>query len=78
MAMIKQLWTGTVIVHGRPRQPQDQESVKRANGDFKNMLYARLKDVKKEHNQWVSESPYVQYSQNNTYHSGIRATSYRV
>ena len=51
MARIKQLWTGTVIVHGRPRHPQDQGSVERANGDFKNMLYARLRDVKKELNQ---------------------------
>ena len=78
MARIKQLWTGTAIVHGRPRQSQDQGSVERANGDFKNMLHARLKDVKKELNQCVSELPYVQYSKNNAYHSGIRATSYRV
>ena len=78
MARIKQLWTGTVIVHGRPRHPQDQGSVERANGDFKNMLYARLRDVKKEMNQWVGELPYVQYSKNNAYHSGIRTTPYRV
>ena len=77
MARIKQLWTGTVIVHGRPRHPQDQGSVERANGDFKNMLYARLRDVK-ELNQWVGELPYVQYSKNNAYHSGIRTTPYRV
>ena len=38
MARIKQLWTDTVIVHGRPRHPQDQGSVERANGDFKNMI----------------------------------------
>ena len=49
-------------MHGRPRHPQDQGSVERANGDFKNMLYARLRDVKKELNQWVGELPYVQYS----------------
>ena len=78
MARIKQLWTGTVIVHGKPRHPQDQGSVERANGDFKNMLYARLRDVKKELNQWVGELPYVQYSKNNAYHSGIRTTPYRV
>ena len=78
MARIKQLWTGTVIVHGRPRHPQDQGSVERANGDFKNMLYARLRDVKKELNQWVGELPYMQYSKNNAYHSGIRTTPYRV
>ena len=42
------------------------------------MLYARLRDVKKELNQWVGELPYVQYSKNNAYHSGIRTTPYRV
>ena len=65
-------------MHERPRQPQDQGSVERAIRDFKNMLYVRLRDVKKEMNQWVSEFPYVWYSKNNAYHSGIRATSYRV
>ena len=54
MARIKELWTSTRIVHGRPRHPEDQGSVERANKDFKLMLYARLKDVKKEYNQWVS------------------------
>ena len=39
MARINELWKGTKIVHGRPRHPQDQGSVERANGDFKNMLY---------------------------------------
>ena len=62
--MIKQLWTGTVIVHGRLRQLRDQGSVERANGDFKNVLYAGLKDVKKAINQWISELPYVEYTKN--------------
>ena len=78
MARIKQLWTGTVIVHRRPRHPQDQGSVERADGDFKNMLYARLKDAKKVLNQWVGELSYVQYSKNNAFYSGIRTTPYRV
>ena len=65
-------------MYRRMRQPQDQGSVERANGDFKNMLYARLRDVKKALNQWVGELPYVQYSKSNAYHSGIRATPYRV
>ena len=42
------------------------------------MLYARLRDVKKELNQWVGELPYVQYSKNNAYYSGTRTTPYRV
>ena len=78
MARIKELWTSTRIVHGRPRHPEDQGSVERANKDFKLMLYARLKDVKKEYNQWVSELPFIQYCKNNAHHSGIRGTPYCV
>ena len=47
MARINELWKATKIVYDRPRHPQDQGSVERANGDFKNMLYTWLRDVKK-------------------------------
>ena len=53
LAILHRLWSSTRIVHGRPRHPEDQGSVERANADFKNLLYARLKDENKEHNQWV-------------------------
>ena len=78
MARINELWKGTKIVHGRPRHPQDQRSVERANGDFKNMLYARIRDVKKESSQWLSELPHVQYSKNTAFHSGINCTPFSV
>ena len=78
MTRIKELWTSTRIVHVRPRHPEDQGSVERANRDFKLMLYARLKDVKKEYNQWISELPFIQYCKNNAHHSGIRGTPYCV
>ena len=31
---ITELWPGLVIVHGRPRRPQTQGCVERANGDL--------------------------------------------
>ena len=52
--------------------------MERANGDFKNMLYAGLRDVKKECSQWVSELPHVQYSKNTAFHSGINCTPFSV
>ena len=52
--------------------------MERANGDFKNMLYARLRDVKKECSQWVSELPHVQYSKNTAFHSGINCMPFSV
>jgi len=35
---LKQLWPECVIVHGRPRHPQSQENIKRANQDVEHML----------------------------------------
>ena len=78
LAVLHRLWSSTRIVHGRPRHPEDQGSVERANADFKNLLYARLKDENKEHNQWVGVLHYVQYSKNISYHRGINATPYSV
>ena len=38
MARINELWKGTDIMFDRPRHPQKQGSVDRANGNFKNMF----------------------------------------
>ena len=35
---IKRLWPGCVIVRGRPRHPQTQSSIERANKDVEEML----------------------------------------
>ena len=61
-----------------PRGSEDQGSVERANGDFKKLLYARLKDEKKEQNQWVSVLHFVQSSKNIANHRGINATPFSV
>ena len=38
IARIKRLWPGCVIVRGRPRHPQTQGSIERANKDVEEML----------------------------------------
>lgn len=38
------LWPKCKIIHGRPRYPQSQGSVKRCNQDVKNMLRAWIID----------------------------------
>ena len=35
-----EFWPRLVMVHGKPRHPQSQGSVERANGDIKDMLVA--------------------------------------
>ena len=39
---LKRAWRNLVLVHGKPRHPQSQVSVERANGDIKDMLVAWL------------------------------------
>ena len=80
MVRINELWNGTKIVHYMPHHRQNEMSMERTNGDFNNMLYAQLRDVK-ECSQWVSELPYVQtikYSKNIAFHSGINCIPFSV
>ena len=41
---MKELWPELVIVHGKPRHPQSQGSVERANYDIKDMLVAWMSE----------------------------------
>jgi transposase InsO family protein len=40
---LRLLWPEMVLVNGKPRHPQSQGSVERANGDFMNMLGAWMR-----------------------------------
>ena len=41
---LKLVWPKLALFHGKPRHPQSQGSVERANGDIKDMLVAWLAD----------------------------------
>ncbi|XP_076036969.1 KRAB-A domain-containing protein 2-like [Oratosquilla oratoria] len=41
---LKEVWPKLTLVHGKPRHPQSQGSVERANGDIKDMLVAWMAD----------------------------------
>jgi hypothetical protein len=41
---LRSLWQELVIVHGRPRHPQSQGSVERANADIKEMIISWMND----------------------------------
>jgi transposase InsO family protein len=49
---LKSLWPDLKFVHGRPRHPQSQGSVERANGDVKEMFAT-----------WLSENNTTQWSE---------------
>ena len=71
---LKQLWPDLVIIHGKPRQPQSQGTVERANCDVKDMLVAWLAD--NNTNEWTVGLKFVQFQKNSSHHSGIRRSPF--
>ncbi|KAK4304815.1 hypothetical protein Pmani_023250 [Petrolisthes manimaculis] len=71
---LKAVWPDLTIVHGKPRHPQSQGSVERANGDLKDMLIAWLADNNTQ--DWTAGIKFVQFQKNSAYHSGIKCSPY--
>ncbi|XP_076049296.1 KRAB-A domain-containing protein 2-like [Oratosquilla oratoria] len=71
---LKLLWPDLVMVHGKPRHPQNQGSVERANCDIKDMLVAWLGD--NQTTDWVVGLKFVQFQKNSSYHSGIKRSPF--
>ncbi|XP_068227706.1 uncharacterized protein [Palaemon carinicauda] len=67
-------WPRLVIVHGKPRHPQSQGSLERANGDIKDMLVAWMGD--NDTNDWSIGIKFVQVQKNSNFHSGIGRAPY--
>ena len=71
---LKEFWPSLKMAHGKPRYPQSQGSVERANGDIKDMLVAWLADNNSQ--DWVAGIKFVQFHKNSSYHSGIKRSPY--
>jgi len=71
---LKEMWPSLVMVHGKPRHPQSQGSVKRANGDIKDKLVAWMGDNKT--NDWTIGLKFVQFQKNSSLHAGIQRSPY--
>ena len=54
------------LVHEKPRNPQSQGSVERANGDIKDMLVAWMADNKSQ--DWTTGITFVQIQNNSAHH----------
>ena len=65
---VKALWPGIHLVHGRPRHPQSQGSVERANGDIKKMLVAWMRENASK--RWTIGIKFVQFQKNKGKHAG--------
>lgn len=71
---LKSMWPTLALVHGKPRHPQSQGSVERANGDIKDMLVAWMSDQNSQ--DWSVGIKFVQFQKNAAYHSGIKCSPY--
>ena len=71
---LKLLWPDLVMVHGKPRHPQSQGSVERANCDIKDMLVAWLSD--NNTTDWTVGLKFVQFQKNSSFHSGIQRSPF--
>ncbi|CAF0967028.1 unnamed protein product [Brachionus calyciflorus] len=71
---LKLIWKDMVIVHGKPRHPQSQGSIERANADVKNMLCMWMKDNYSKN--WSLGLKFVQMQKNNSFHRTIKCTPY--
>ena len=72
---LKVIWPQLIIVHGKPRHPQSQGSVERANGDIKDMLCAWMHD--NNTNDWSLGIKFVQLQKNTSHHAGINRAPYK-
>ena len=71
---LMELWSELVIVHGKPRHPQSQGSVERANSDIKYMLIAWMSEKDTRH--WIVGIKFVQFRNNSSYSAGIKQSPY--
>ncbi|XP_070182237.1 KRAB-A domain-containing protein 2-like [Littorina saxatilis] len=72
---VAQLWPDLKIVHGKPRQPQSQGSVERANSDIKDMLVAWMSENKTTN--WTAGIKFVQFRKNTSHHAGIGRSPFK-
>ncbi|KAI6647401.1 KRAB-A domain-containing protein 2-like [Oopsacas minuta] len=71
------VWPALIMVHGKPRHPQSEGSVGRANGDIKDMLIAWIGDTSTA-DWWSTGIKFVQFQKNSSLHSGIKRAPYAV
>ncbi|CAC5414153.1 unnamed protein product [Mytilus coruscus] len=73
--LTKSLWPDLKIVHGRPRHPQSQGSVEKANADVKEMLATWLSENNSR--QWSEGLRFIQFQKNRSYLRVIGQSPYK-
>ena len=73
---LKELWPGCICVRGRPRHPQTQGSIERANSDVQKILGAWMKTHQSK--CWSIGIHWVAWTKNNRYHHTTMYTPYQL
>lgn len=71
---LKKIWSNLKIIHSRPRHPQSQGSVERANGDIEQMLRCWVND--NNCIDWERGLPFVQFQKNLAFNRTIKCCPY--
>ena len=75
LSTLAEKWPSLKVVHGKPRHPESQGAVERADRDIKDTLFGMMYD----HDSdlcWIKYLRWVQWNHNTSYHTAIRMTSY--
>ena len=73
--VLTKYWPHCKLIHSRPRHPQSQGSVERANGDVMNMLRGWLSN--NNSSSWVEGLKFIQMCKNNAYNRTINCSPYK-
>ena len=69
------MWPDLVIVHGKPRHPQSQGSIERANGNVEDMILSWLND--KQTTNWATGLKFVQLQKNTAVNRILGTSPYK-
>ena len=73
--VLDKYWPKCKLITSRPRHPQSQGSVERANGDVMNMLRCWIHQNTTI--DWGEGLKFIQYQKNNSYHRSLKCTPYK-
>ena len=80
--VLAKYWPNCKLIHSRPRHPQSQGSIERANGDVMNMLRSWMDDdddddSNSSSSSWVNELKFIQFQKNNSFNRTIQCSPFK-
>nr|XP_045591594.1 KRAB-A domain-containing protein 2-like [Procambarus clarkii] len=70
-----EMWPNMLLINSKPRHPQSQGSIERANGDVIKMLDSWM--CENQTRDWSAGLPFVQFTKNTAYSRGIGISPYK-